>query len=65
MPPANINLLHAASIWHATRRRRGAAVFMTHSPLQAMPAGPGLLFIAVFDKWGRQCLFPVPFVTEW
>jgi len=39
--------------------------FMTNSPHRAMPADQGLLFIAVFDKWGGECLFPVPFVTEW
>ncbi len=64
MTPDNINLLHAASIWHATRWRR-AAVFMTNSPHRAMAADRRLLFIAIFDKCAGKCLLPVPFVTEW
>ncbi|WP_141246054.1 hypothetical protein [Mesorhizobium sp. WSM3859] len=65
MTPANINSLQAASIWHATRWRRKAAIFMTNSPHQAMAARPRLLFVAIFDKCARKCLLPVAFVSEW
>jgi len=65
MTPANINLLHAASIWHATRWRREAAVFMTNSPHREMAADRRLLFTAIFDKCAGKCLLPVLFVTEW
>ncbi|TGW10870.1 hypothetical protein EN788_17235 [Mesorhizobium sp. M2D.F.Ca.ET.145.01.1.1] len=59
MTPANINLLHAGSIWHATRWRR-VAVFMTYSPHREMAASRRLLFIAIFDKWSGTMPFSRP-----
>ncbi|TGP46488.1 hypothetical protein EN873_39005 [bacterium M00.F.Ca.ET.230.01.1.1] len=64
MTPANINLLHGVTIWHATRWRR-AAVFMAYSPHREMAASQRLLFIAIFDKWSGTMPFSRPFVTEW
>ncbi|RUU02640.1 hypothetical protein EOD23_19500 [Mesorhizobium sp. USDA-HM6] len=62
--PANINLLHAPSI-RACKRAEESRGLHDKFTAHAKRAGPHLLFVAVFDKWAADRLFPVPFVTEW
>ncbi|MBZ9799915.1 hypothetical protein [Mesorhizobium sp. ES1-4] len=59
--PANINLLHAASIGkHAV-----GLTFMPNSLHSPIAFGSGLPFTAILDNCAGTRLFPVQFITEW
>ncbi|AZO69935.1 MAG: hypothetical protein E5V92_07245 [Mesorhizobium sp.] len=63
--PANINLLHAPSIWACNAPAQESRGLHDKFTAPCKACRPGLLFIALCDKGARKCLLPVPFVAEW